>query len=289
MKRIIIVTCFAFCSLVCSAQMMQSVGIPLRFDDIAMGGTDVVRETAMVGKDFSLDCEGNLLKWLPETTDITIYSLSAKGKVTPDLMLGGSFTHNNIPQMELFDDMGSSAGWFSPSEWKVELMGAFKATERITASAKLRYMQSTLAPGRTANHFSADIACLYSFRGVQTGLKVANIGSKVNYGYGAYQLPIVVKAGGLSVLRFSPNHRMEVAADAGCVVNESMSALFAIGTSYTWNRIVTVSCGYNYSANELAVPSYATLGGNVHLWKVRLGAAYISAGNSISFMLGCRL
>ncbi len=181
-------------------------------------------------------------------------------------------------------DLGSGGDSFAPKEMSIDLGYARKLVDGLSVGATLRYVRSDMSgvdKDAVANAVAVDLGVYYQRRlsGVLSnwavGMQASNFGSKIDYGYGKYDQPAKVTAGGMVDFTFNEQHRLQGTLDIGCRVLPSSCWEGAMGVEYTAFKLVSVRGGYHYSEKSDLKQRYGTLGCGINLYHVRADFAYL--------------
>ncbi len=71
-------------------------------------------------------------------------------------------------------------------EYTADIGFAFRIIPGLAVSANVHYLSSDLGTEQKGNAYSADIGLMYAVRRLKAGLTATHLGSKMDYGYGAY-------------------------------------------------------------------------------------------------------
>ena len=137
------------------------------------------------------------------------------------------------------------------------------------------------------------LPCCYSLKwhfldALTAGLAVENLGGKLDYGYGAYPLPTTYKAGVYGLLPVAEKHALEATAEAGIMPAYS-TTLASVGAGYIYNHALSLRLGAHISTKGEILPTYATAGVAYLSDNFEIGAAYMTAANSLSISVKLKL
>lgn len=179
----------------------------------------------------------------------------------------------------------SGGGTFTPSDWSVDVGYARKLSTNWSLGATVRWIHSDLSgvdEDAVANAVAFDLGVYYrplASEGKKldwaVGVQASNFGTKIDYGYGKYDLPAKVNAGGMVDYVFSDKHRLQGTLDVGCRVVPNVCWESAAGIEYTVMNIVSVRGGYHYGEENNRMQRYGTLGCGVQACHVKFDFAYV--------------
>lgn len=211
-------------------------------------------------------------------------------------LASGSNLHAVAGYYQLDDKQGLHAGFryigrpevenagkvYTPKDWSIDLGYARKLTEGLSMSATARFVRSALFENVAANAVAFDLGVFYQqvWRNNddahwRLGLQASNFGTKIDYGYGKYQQPAKVNAGGGIDYVFNDNHRLQSTLEVGYRVLPGGCWEGAIGAEYTAFKLFSVRGGYHYGEENNRMQRYGTIGCGVHYGVVRADFAFI--------------
>ena len=202
----------------------------------------------------------------------------------------GGVVENNIAAAALYDDGYGMAdlGYtlWQPSGFNTGIVGiggfskigkgmfgigvACRIIDGLAVGANFKLGASGIAPEASASVFAADIHAMYSIKGVNIGVGVSNLGTKADYGYGGYDIPMLVRAGASYGI-----FGLTVSAEADYQFGYGFMA--SAGLEYDILGWVDVRAGYHYGGENTVLPSFTSVGLGVNIFGVRLNAAYLIA------------
>ena len=189
------------------------------------------------------------------------------------------YKHNALPDIERYDENGNSLGSFTPKENAIDLGVAIRVSEKFAVSSDIRYIGSDMGAETKGSSVAFNINSMYSANNLNLAFGVANIGSKINYGYDKYDLPAVVKAGAAYQHVFE-KHCFTFSGEVDYQIKPTdYSGLTGgLGIEYLLNNTLALRAGYHASDQSKTGPSYGSLGAGVNFAGLNLNAAYWLAG-----------
>lgn len=219
------------------------------------------------------------LRWQPTVSSNSMYNAAGYSRFDK-FSLGASFRYNSYGAIDISNEQGQVSGSASPMEYAVDLGFGYQFSERITLGVALRYIHSDMGSIEKASAVSTDLSLLYSKNRLSAGLGLTNLGTKVNYGYSDYSLPMRIQSGVSYYLYSTHNHSVTAVADLAYQVVPSFSGVIAaLGGEYAYNKMFFVRTGYHYE-DALVGSSYATLGLGVTYTEFSLDLAYVIANSA---------
>ncbi|HPX79063.1 MAG TPA: PorV/PorQ family protein [Bacteroidales bacterium] len=193
------------------------------------------------------------------------------------------------PVSELSTPEGNVTDTYKPLEFSVDLGYAYKIAENFSAGATLHYVRSQMGPEHAGNAFAADLGLLYKPGFLSIGLTAKNLGTKINYGYGAYHLPAHIELGTGAHMALGDKHAVHAVLQGGYLLATGGFTAGA-GLEYLYGKVVAVRLGGHYGNPEKGIPSYVSAGLGFCLGGVSLqGTWLLGLHNSLltnSFTIG---
>jgi hypothetical protein len=178
------------------------------------------------------------------------------------------------------DAQGNATGAFTPHEYALDAGFAYKIIPQLAAAVTLRYIASDMGAPEKGSAFAADVALLYRRNSLTVGLGYANMGSKIDYGYAAYDLPSRVRAGVAYRLSLSGEHHVTGSVEAAYHTPSGYAGPAAgLGVEYAYRQWGALRAGYHMADETHVGASYASLGGGVRFHGFTLDVAYLVAGS----------
>jgi hypothetical protein len=302
MKRIytfLVISALAACTTV-FAQTAQFLTLPADARTMSMGGTGVVapanafsiynNNAAAAFSPVRGALAASYTLWQPGITGSNLANLSGFFKIgkRSAFLIGSRFYLNS--EHNITNEYGSITGTYRPVEISIDLGYAYKITETFSTAATLRYIISRMGPDASGGAIAADLGLLYNPGNVSIGLTGTNLGSKIDYGYGPYELPAQIRLGAGYRLHIGEKHLLLAAAQAGFLIkNSGLTA--GVGLEYVYNKMVSARLGGHYGDPEKGIPPHLSLGLGFTYRGLALNAAYLvgqkgsAVSNSLSFGL----
>ena len=191
---------------------------------------------------------GIALNYTPWLRDITkdVYLVAASGyyKLDEEQAINMGVRYFNMGNIDFTDAMGNPIGSSRPREFGIDFGYTRKLTERLSMGVALRYINSSLAKGITANGVSykagtsvaGDISLYNDLKdengqGFAWGFAITNLGSKIGYTDNA-------------------------------ITKEFIPANLGLGGSYTWVVEETSKFSLTADVNKLLVPAAPVITGD---------------------------
>lgn len=216
------------------------------------------------------------LKWQPQMINSSLVNAGGfyqQGKFG----ISAGVHYHSLGKTDVSDGQGNVTGTFSPTEYSLELGAAYLILPQLSAGITLRHIGSKMSQDNNGSSFAADVSVLYFKEFLRIGLGISNIGGKINYGYGDYNLPTRLKAGMSYQLLSNEKHAVLAVLDAGYQLHPDYSGIVAgIGAEYLFRDLVAFRAGYHVEDKAVG-SSYATLGGGIQLNGIAIDLAYLLA------------
>lgn len=189
--------------------------------------------------------------------------------------LGADIKYFGGKAYEGMDENGAPLERYRPVDISCAVGFAYAISEKLSAAATAFFANSGLAPENSASAFGANLALRYTDGAFSAGLSIDHLGSKVDYGYGPYSLPSMVKAGAAySINGFT------AMAEADYLFEGSFMA--AVAVEYEVRGVASFRAGYHYGAqNAPSIPSYLSAGTGLNLGPVTINAAFLLLNESL--------
>ena len=220
--------------------------------------------------------------WQPDylnNTNIGIATFSKIGKWA----WGVGYKSFGYDSYNFTNDKGTSKS-YTPAESSFDLSGSYRISENFAAGVNLRFISSDLAEDASASSFAADISLTYRKDALTVAAAITNVGGEMDYGFGGYKLPAMAKIGANYALSLAPEHTLALNVE-GNILMEPSAFMAAVGAEYSYNKMINVRAGYHLG-DEVAIPSYGSVGVGVKVWRLSLDAAYLFGGGENSTLNG---
>lgn len=146
----------------------------------------------------------------------------------------------------------------SPSDWTIEIGYAARVSSHDAVSVTMRYIVSELAgPLPSAGAIGFDAGWLHrTERGVparrtllQWGVRLANMGGKLDYGGTPLRQPLRISAGGLVQRTYPAGHALQLSGEAGYRPETSggRDADAVAGIRYVWRETLSAGAGWRHT------------------------------------------
>ena len=219
------------------------------------------------------------LLWQPQATNSNLINVAGYTKLGK-VGLAAGIRYHTLDIVEQTDDYGNMIRPFTPSEYTLEVGLGYKINANIATGVALRYVSSDMNGEKKGSAVAADISMLYERENLSIGLGCSNLGSKMNYGYSDYALPMRIQAGISYRFLDKDKHRVTGVADAAYQSVFSYNGTAAsIGAEYTYNDLISLRAGYRFE-NESIGASYATVGCGLYLSGISVDFAYALSSNN---------
>ena len=231
-----------------SSQALSSLLIPTDAKSLAMGGT-----TVLPGKAAG-DAQALFGIWAPASASNTIVGADAFISIGDRLKLSLAGKDFMDKPYNISGEQGTVKGTFKPYDLILSLGVSYFITEAIDAGMTIRSVTSILAENAKGSAFCGDVRVGYSAKSWNANLSVRNLGTPINYGNGANNLPTLVAVHGGVV----PVSGLSINAEADYLFSGAMMA--GAGVGYCYADIVSVRAGFHYGDPSKALPSFGSIG-----------------------------
>lgn len=212
--------------------------------------------------------------WLPGSLDATV--LNAKGffNISPKIGVSIGYTQPLLKPFPIVNDQGVDLGQFTPIEFAAEGGVSALIFKRVSASVNFKYIYSDIGGPLVGQAVAGDVSLLYHPGAFNLGVKVANLGSAMDWGNGAHPLPAFAELGSLYNLTMGKNHTLLFSGRAALLFSDG-SPLFAAGLEYALKESYFLRVGGNYAYGADNLPSFLSVGAGVKLAGINLNFVYL--------------
>lgn len=227
----------------------------------------------------TMEVASSYLSWQPQVATNKLLNVAAL-MIKERTGYGVGFRYNILKPIEELDGQGNQIGFIKPKECATDLSIAYKMNPSVLLGVTLRYLYSDLGGEKKAFAFASDVSVLYTRPKWNAGLGYTNLGTKLNYGNLAYNLPTRM-IGGLAY-RFldKVNHTILASADIAYQFSPNSKGLAGgLGSEYTYKQTFSLRIGYHLES-EIVGSSYATVGCGVYYKRFDLSFAFLQASDN---------
>lgn len=245
----------------CSSSYAQTIGILVNSNNpqaTAMGDVAFLRPSM---SQYRLSADINYGCWQPKYTASSVIGADVFYKAGKKAGFNVGFKYNLLPSYTSYDSGANPTGSFTPGQYLVSAGANLCLSDVLYVDVTAKFFSSKLAPNATASSFAGDVALMYSKKAFTAGVKASNLGTRYNYGGQAYSLPANVKVGGSYLFSFREANSLTLAFDAGYYFPKNFSSFVAsVGADFCLKDLIFFRAGYHFSANQKAIPGYASFG-----------------------------
>jgi len=287
-KSIIILTACLFSGLTIhsSAQTFSLVHVLPDARMLAMGNTGVAQppssfslyanSAAVALTKDRLSFAGSYGMWQPGVQNNRLIGGAGFARLGERFAVTAGARFFTYPQITFYDNNGYAKGTFNPMEYTADLGIAFKIMPGLAVSANVHYLSSDMGTERKGNAFTADIGFMYTVAGLRAGLTATHLGTKIDFGYGAYELPASVNAGLGYRFEFGNKHSISPIVEVSYRLPRNRSGIVAgAGMEYAFMQLVFLRAGYRLGNQSISEPSYFSAGCGVSFAGVALDFVYL--------------
>lgn len=224
----------------------------------------------------TLEVGSSFLLWQPQVANNKLLNVAAI-KINQKMGYGVGYRYNILKTIELSDQNGNYSGLFNPRECALDFSMAYKIMPAVSLGVNLRYINSDMGGGKKAYAFASDASLLYAKPKWQAGFGYTNLGTKINYGNLAYNLPTRIIGGiAYNVLDLT-NHTILTTADISYQFYPDSDGIDGgLGTEYVYKKMFALRLGY-HMASERVGASYASFGCGICYKRFDLSIAFLQA------------
>lgn len=229
--------------------------IPLDARSVALGNTYVASSSgnaifinlaANSLSDRKLDFNLSYRPWIEDlTSDYSLGSISAYYGVNDKGSLAIGVKRYQQPSYIMMDDNGNTTGNYEPSEYLIALGYAYRISNKSAFSLSIQYLKSDLGEEYNASTISFDLGYKSSYKRLDYGIMIKNLGPKLKFDYNSSQLPLTFAAGMAYNKTLSPNHTLNASLDASHITMDTNSGISSgIGLEYQYKNTIALRTGY---------------------------------------------
>jgi hypothetical protein len=292
MKRIAFIAISALVELAVAlpadAQTCSFLNLPSDVRSFSLGGASIASPASALNPAGTLFSKDNAslgvsyIAWLPSSSDVKAMNLGGYLNLSDRISLSAGGTIAVHRQMTLFDDFGFSDGTFRPIESSYRLGASFKLGGAVALYAAAKIVSSSMGAESKGFAFAGDVLAVYRKGSLSAAAGVLNVGSRMSYGNGSYNLPMRI-CGGAEYVYALDDHVLTGTCETGFIPAQSEVAKGAFyvgcGIDYTYAGVASARIGYHYDTSNAC---YCSLGLGIRLFGVGLDAFYLVAGRSSS-------
>ena len=254
-------------------------------DNVAYSAFDA--PAAMAFYDGKADFSAGYVMWQPGSVKTNVVNVAGMYKIAEKFSVSAGFMYGMQPKYDVMDASGKQSGTFMPSQMQAGVGFSWSVLPYLALGADVNYAANTLSKDVTYGTVVADVQMMAVFGGFKASVGVSDLGGKVASSNGtAFSLPTSVRAGVSYDVCNTEKHNLDVAADAQYYFDGAIAA--AVGTSYTFNDLLSVKAGYRYGGTSV-IPSHASVGAGVKVSGVKIDLAYVIASSPMANTLAVSL
>jgi len=172
------------------------------------------------------------------------------GQPTPVGVFAGAFSYYTAGDIELIDLDGNE--WTVKAEQDFVLLAGFarEVLENWPMGINLKIISSKLVEAESGTAFAVDFGGLYHppVEGLDIGLAIRNLGTKLKFIEGDDSLPLTICLGGAYERSFG-SQKILVSIDLPFLVYEQMLTP-AVGVEFDWREMVQGRIGYKFNSDD---------------------------------------
>ena len=168
----------------------------------------------------------------------------------------------------------------NPFDLILDLAYAYRICDYMSASANVRYVNSRINKGEGIDRgeaFAFDLGFQFRKDNYSAALTLANLGTKVDYGFAKESMPASLNLGGAYKYEFLPKHQITGSLEGNYRFMPSGTTYIGggIGAEYMYNNFVAVRGGYHLADKKKSPGNYGSLGCGVYLGPVLIDFSYL--------------
>ena len=172
------------------------------------------------------------------------------GQPTPIGVFAGAFSYYTAGDIELIDLDGNE--WTVKAEQDIVVVAGFahKFLENWPMGINLKIISSRLVEAESGTAFAVDFGGLYHppVKGLDIGLAIRNLGTKLKFIEGDDSLPLTICLGGAYERSFG-DKKILVSIDFPFLVYEQILTP-AVGVEFDWREMIQGRIGYKFNIDD---------------------------------------
>ncbi len=232
--------------------------------------------SVMADNDVATGVGASLLFWQPQAIDATLVNVAGYHRFNKLGIMAG-YRSNKMSDIEKTDVNGNILGTYAPSEYALDLGVGYNVSDNISLGVALHHISSRLDQESSSSALASDISILYHRERIRVGIGVANLGSKIDYGYADYSLPTRIKSGIAYRFSFGGDHALYSVADLYYQLADNYEGIAGgLGMEYCYRDMLFLRTGYHHESENVGA-SYATVGLGTKFSQISLDLACLTA------------
>jgi len=172
------------------------------------------------------------------------------GQPTPFGVLGGAFSYYTAGDIEMIDLDGDE--WTAKAEQDIVIVAGFarKFLGNLPTGINLKIISSKLVEAETGTAFAIDLGGLYypPLEGLNVGLAIRNLGTKLKFLDESDSLPLTISVGAAYEKPFG-SQKILVSVDFPFLVYEQ-KVTPAVGFEFNWREMIQGRVGYRFNIDD---------------------------------------
>lgn len=190
------------------------------------------------------------------------------------------FSYGLGKSYDQYDQYGIANGSYVPSNFQVNLGGAWRFVDFMSLGLNIRYAGQKLTPEVSNTTFAGDAMLMGGFSDFRVLIGVANLGTAIADNAGnKFKLSSSLKFGAGYEKYFSLKHGMGAYLDADYYFYGGFGA--ALGAQYAFSEMLFARAGYRFGVKSV-IPSYASIGLGFKMSGFSVDVAYLFASESVA-------
>lgn len=180
---------------------------------------------------------------------------------------------------DIYNKLGRVTGSFTPTDFICGVGASFLLRDNLSLGAVAKYASSKLSPEASYGSVAADMFIAGHYGGLTATAGVSSLGPGVSSSDGTkYPLPTSGSLGFGYARDLGEKLSVEACLTSDFYFSGAVAAGF--GASVCYDSLLSLRAGYNHGGGSV-IPSYATIGGGVHLSSFSIdGVYYLTAADS---------
>lgn len=281
------------------SQAGSFISIPLDTRSVSMGNTYVAGAhsnaiyTNLAASSLSnkkLELGFTYRPWIQDISDdYSITGFSALFALNNKHHIALGNRNYSLPSYSLTDDNGNLSEEYEPKEYTIDLGYAYNLSEKTALSVSFHYIDADYGESSTANTFGVDLGFKSSYKNVEFGAMVRNLGSELEFENSTSELPLTLTAGVAYTKSLLDKHHLAANIDlANVSYNDESGMTAGVGVEYSYKTYLALRTGYYYADEAIGLETFS-LGCGVKLAGVSIDFAWLNSDNALNnnYSLSC--
>ncbi len=274
------------------SQAGSFISIPLDTRSVSMGNTYVTGAhsnaiyTNLAASSLSnkkLELGFTYRPWIQDLSDdYSITSFSAMFALNNKHHIALGTRNYSLPSYSITDDNGNLSDTYEPKEYSIDLGYAYSLSDKTALSVSVHYIDADYGESYTANTFGVDLGFKSSYKNLEYGAMIRNLGSDLEFENSTSELPLTIVAGVGYTKSLLDKHHLAANIDlANVSYNDESGMTAGLGLEYSYKTYLALRSGYFYADEAIGLETF-TLGCGVKLAGISIDFAWLNSDNALN-------